>query len=56
MGENIGYAPDVDTAHRGLMNSPEHKKNILDPAFHRVGIGIISTKSFGIMVTQDFAN
>jgi uncharacterized protein YkwD len=56
MGENIGYAPDVEVAHKGLMNSPEHKKNILDPQFRRVGIGIISTKSFGIMVTQDFTN
>jgi uncharacterized protein YkwD len=56
MGENIGYAPDVDTAHTGLMNSPEHKKNILEPQFHRVGIGIVSTKSYGLMVTQDFAN
>lgn len=56
MGENIGYAPDVDTAHTGLMNSPEHKKNILEPQFRHVGIGIISTKSFGLMVTQDFIN
>jgi len=56
MGENIAYAPDVNTAHTGLMNSPEHKKNILEPQFHHVGIGIISTKAFGIMVTQDFTN
>lgn len=56
MGENIAYTPDLPTAHTGLMNSPEHKKNILDPQFHRVGIGIISTDSFGMMVTQDFAN
>lgn len=55
-GENLAYAPDVKTAHTGLMNSPEHKKNILDPAFHRVGIGIITTDSYGLMVTQDFTN
>ncbi len=55
-GENLAYAPDLMTAHTGLMNSPEHKKNILDPAFHKVGIGIISTASWGIMVTQDFTN
>jgi uncharacterized protein YkwD len=56
VGENLAFAPDVASTHQGLMNSPEHKKNILDPAFHRVGIGIISTDSFGVMVTQDFAN
>lgn len=54
-GENLAYSPDMETAHKGLMESPGHKKNILDPAFHRVGIGIISTDSFGIMVTQNFA-
>ncbi len=55
-GENLAYAPTVEQAHTGLMNSPEHKKNILDPEFHQIGIGIISTDSFGIMVTQDFTN
>lgn len=55
-GENIAYAPDLATAHTGLMNSPGHKANILDPAFHHIGIGIVSTNSLGIMVTQDFTN
>lgn len=55
-GENLAYSPDVDTAHTGLMNSPEHKKNILDPQFYRIGIGIIITESYGIMVTQNFTN
>lgn len=55
-GENLAYSPDVETAHTGLMNSPEHKKNILDPQFERIGIGIISTSSYGIMVTQNFTN
>jgi uncharacterized protein YkwD len=56
MGENIAYSPDVETAYQGLIDSPEHKKNIVDPNFHRIGIGIITTASFGMMVTQDFAN
>lgn len=55
-GENLAYSPDVETAHTGLMNSPEHKKNILDTQFNRVGIGIMSTDSYGIMVTQNFTN
>jgi len=56
VGENLAYAPDVQAAHEGLMESPGHKRNILDPQFHRVGIGIIATDNFGIMVTQNFAN
>ena len=55
-GENIAFAPDVDMAHQGLLNSPEHKKNMLDPAFHHVGIGVISTNRDGLMVTEDFVN
>lgn len=55
-GENLAYSPDVETAHTGLMNSPEHKKNLLDPQFAHIGIGIIATDSFGIMVTQNFTN
>lgn len=56
VGENIAYAPDLATAHTGLMNSPGHRQNIVDPAFHRIGIGIISTDTWGLMFTQDFAN
>jgi uncharacterized protein YkwD len=55
-GENLAYAPDVEMAHTGLMNSPEHKKNMLDPQFKHVGIGIISTTKYGMMVTEDFIN
>jgi uncharacterized protein YkwD len=56
LGENIAYAPDLATAHTGLMNSPGHRQNIVDPAFHRIGIGIIATNTWGLMFTQDFAN
>jgi uncharacterized protein YkwD/uncharacterized membrane protein required for colicin V production len=56
VGENLAYAPDVMTAHEGLMESEGHRHNILDPQFHRIGIGIIATDSFGMMVTQNFAN
>lgn len=54
-GENIAMAPTVPMAHRGLMNSPGHRANILRPAFRRVGIGV--HKSGGqMMFTQNFAN
>ncbi|MCL4360117.1 CvpA family protein [Patescibacteria group bacterium] len=56
IGENLAYAPDVQIAHQGLMNSPGHRRNILDPAFHRVGIGIISGGIYGEMFTQEFTN
>ncbi len=55
-GENLAYAPDVETAHEGLMNSAEHKANILEPRFTRIGIGVIRTDSYGIMFTQNFSD
>lgn len=55
-GENLAYAPDVATAHEGLMNSPGHRRNILDPEFHRIGIGIIDSGTYGRIFTQNFAD
>jgi uncharacterized protein YkwD len=55
-GENLAYAPNVQVAHEGLMNSPGHRANILRPEFGRVGIGIIRTEAQGSMFTQDFTD
>ncbi len=55
-GENIAYAPSVNIAHDGLMNSPKHRDNILSKSFSEVGIGIVSAGNWGIMFTQDFMN
>lgn len=55
-GENLAFAPAVDVAHRGLMNSPGHRANILSPDFGRVGIGIVRSREFGLMIVQEFRN
>lgn len=55
-GENLALTRNVERAHTGLMNSPGHKKNILDPEFTRVGIGVIDGGIYGKMFTQNFAN
>lgn len=54
--ENIAMAPTPELAHIGLMNSEKHKKNILDPSFTKIGIGVMDAGSHGLMVTEDFAN
>ena len=56
IGENLAYAPDVEMAHAGLMNSEGHRKNILDSAWSRIGIGVIDGDVYGKMFTQVFAN
>jgi uncharacterized protein YkwD len=55
-GENLAYAPTVQIAHEGLMNSPGHRANILRPEFGQVGIGAIKSQLRGIMFTQVFTN
>jgi len=55
-GENIALAPTVEVAHNGLMNSPGHRENILNPAFGRVGIGVEDGGLHGKMFTQNFTD
>lgn len=55
-GENLALAPTLQIAHTGLMNSPGHRANILNPNFGRVGIGIMTGGRRGIMVSQEFRN
>ncbi len=55
-GENLALAPTLALAHQGLMNSPGHRANILNPAYHTVGIGIINGGPYGLMITQDFTD
>src|SRR5207244_2441058 len=40
-GENLALAPSTDLAEQGLMNSPGHRANILNPNFRKIGIGVI---------------
>jgi uncharacterized protein YkwD len=55
-GENLALAPTLHVAHTGLMNSPGHRANILQPSFGRLGIGIMDGGYRGIMVSQEFRN
>jgi uncharacterized protein YkwD/uncharacterized membrane protein required for colicin V production len=55
-GENLALAQSLELAHEGLMNSPGHRANILQPLFRRIGFGIVDGGIHGIMVTQLFRN
>jgi len=56
IGENLAYAPELDLAHQGLMNSPGHRANILSAQFSKIGIGIMDGDVYGLMVTQVFTD
>ncbi|MEO6611473.1 MAG: CvpA family protein [Chitinophagaceae bacterium] len=55
-GENLALSQSVQIAHTNLMNSPGHRANILNPAFGRLGIGIMDGGYYGLMISQEFRN
>lgn len=53
--ENVGEGDQVERIHQGLMNSPEHRANILSPKYNAIGLAIVA-KDDELYVTQDFAS
>lgn len=55
IGENVAVSETFreDIIHQELMASPEHRENILDPDFDRIGIGIVY-KEKKYYITQDY--
>lgn len=56
IGENLAYAPSVELAHQGLINSAGHRANILSSDYGKIGIGTVNGGVYGRMFTQVFAN
>jgi len=54
VGENVGDGGTVDSIHTAFMNSPEHRKNILDTDFTQIGIGTVTDANGVIWVTEVF--
>jgi uncharacterized protein YkwD len=54
-GENISFAPDETTSETGFEASPGHRRNMLNPSFSRVGIGVIADSIYGSIFVQEFA-
>jgi hypothetical protein len=54
IAENIAVAPNSQTIHKGWMNSPGHRRNILDPNLTAVGIAAVRGNG-GLFAVQDFS-
>jgi len=54
-GENVAYACSVTQAHQGLMHSPPHRENLLNPAYNIAGIGAV-WNGFVLYITEDFGH
>ncbi len=53
-GENLAGASSTVQAHNSLMNSTDHRGNILRSGYTHVGIGIVNGGPYGSMFTQLF--
>ncbi len=54
IAENISRSPTAAEAHEGLMNSDGHRRNILDPDFNEIGVGVAINEVGHVWVTQVF--
>ncbi len=53
LGENVGRGGDVNGIHNAFVASASHLKNLVDPGFRYVGIGVVSING-GIYVSEVF--
>jgi hypothetical protein len=54
LGENVGVGYNVDELMNAFVASPAHYKNIVDPAYNYVGVGVTIGADGRMFVTQDF--
>jgi Cysteine-rich secretory protein family len=54
LGENVGVGPTCGNIAQAFMASPEHRRNILDPSYSSVGLGVVDAPGGVMYVTEDF--
>ncbi|WIV11725.1 CAP domain-containing protein [Proteiniborus sp. MB09-C3] len=53
-GENLAGNPSIEDAHQALMNSEDHRKNILNTNYTHIGVGAQASKSYGNIIVEFF--
>lgn len=54
-GENVSVAGSAEQSHQGLMHSPPHRANLLNPGFNVAGFGVVRAGN-SLYVAQDFGH
>ncbi len=54
LGENVGVGMTVDGLHDAFVASPLHYKNLVDPDFTYVGVGVVYGRDGAIFTTHQF--
>jgi uncharacterized protein YkwD len=53
--ENVSSSESAAESHAGIMRSPPHRRNLLNPRYNTVGVGVVRRGSL-IFVTQNFVH
>lgn len=56
VGENISFAANIEFSHFGLVRSPIHLKNIIDPRWEKVGLGFAQKDNGYLYTVQEFSH
>jgi uncharacterized protein YkwD len=54
LGENVGVGYDVEGLMQAFINSPSHYKNLVDPAWNYVGVGVTIAGDGRMYTTHNF--
>ncbi|MGI8792459.1 MAG: CAP domain-containing protein, partial [Acidimicrobiales bacterium] len=54
LGENVGVGTDVDRLFDAFVASPSHYKNLVDPAFRQIGVGVVLGRDGAIFTAHEF--
>jgi hypothetical protein len=54
LGENVGVGMDVAKLHAAFVASPLHYKNLVDPDFTEIGVGVVIGKDGALFTAHQF--
>jgi hypothetical protein len=54
LGENVGVGMTVDKLHQAFIDSPAHYKNLVDPVWTHIGVGVVIGKDGAIFTSHQF--
>ncbi len=54
LGENVGVGYDVDGLMQAFINSPAHYRNLVDPDWNNLGVGVVLTPDGRMWTTHNF--
>src|SRR4051794_15723484 len=54
LGENVGVGMTEDQLHQAFIDSPAHYKNLVDPDFRYIGVGVVIGRDGAIFTAHQF--